>query len=530
MIVSGHDHRRVRPHAVRPDDRGVLELGRATRGRWRSGLNCALGAALMRPYIEELARVADTFVSCYPNAGLPNPMAETGYDETPAQTSRLIRDFARAASSTSSAAAAARRPRTSARSPRRCSGIAPRQACRGGEAGREPLDASPACMRLSGLEPLNIGDDSLFVNVGERTNVTGSRAFAKLILAGDFAGARRGRAPAGAERRADHRRQHGRGDARLEGGDGALPEPDRLRARHRPRAGDDRLVEVGGDRGGPEVRAGQADRQLDLAEGGRGRVPAQAKLVRRYGAAVIVMAFDEKGQADTFERKTSICQRCYDLLTSTRSGFPPEDIVFDPNVFAIATGIEEHNNYAVDFINATRWIKAAPAAREGVRRHLQRVSFSLPRQRAGARGDPHGVPLPRDPRRPDDGHRQRRPARRLRRARRRSCASASRTSCSTAGPTPPSALVTFAETFKAQGKARDEDLAWREGTVEARLSHALVKGITTYIVEDTEEARQKYARADPGDRGPADGRHERRRRPLRRRQDVPAAGGEVARA
>ena len=162
----------------------------------------------------------------------------------------------------------------------------------------------------------------------------------------------------------------------------------------------------------------------------------QARLVRAYGAAVVVMAFDEQGQADTFERKVAICTRAYKLLTE-QAGFPPEDIVFDPNIFAVATGIEEHNDYGVAFIEATRRDQTNAAARPHLRRRLQPVVL-VPRQRAGARGDARGVPLPRDPGRHGHGHRQRRPARGLRDASTRSCARPARTSCSTAAPMRPS--------------------------------------------------------------------------------------------
>ena len=267
----------------------------------------------------------------------------------------------------------------------------------------------------AGLEPLPIADDSLFVNVGERTNVTGSRAFAKLILSGDFAGAvevARQQVESGAQI-IDVNMDEAMLDSKA-----AMvrflnliaTEPDIARVPVMIDSSKWEVIEAGLKcvQGKPIVNS------ISLKEGEESFLH-QARLVRRYGAAVIVMAFDEKGQADTFERKTAICRRSYDLLVD-RVGFPPEDIVFDPNVFAIATGIDEHNNYAVDFINATRWIREhLPHAK--VSGGISNVSFSLPRQRAGARGDPHGVPVPRDPRRAHDGHRQRRAARRVRRAR-----------------------------------------------------------------------------------------------------------------
>ena len=254
------------------DASGRILSGQTVEAFWNSvrharplsvGLNCALGAALMRPYLEELAAKADVFVSVYPNAGLPNPMSDTGFDETPEITSSLLKEFADAGFVNIAGGCCGTTPDHIRAIARAIAGVAPRA-----------MPALPKPLRLAGLEPFTIADDSLFVNVGERTNVTGSQG---LRAADPERAVRRGgqrRAPAGRERRAGHRRQHGRGDARLGRGDDALPEPDRERARHRARAGHDRQLEVERDRGRPEVRAGQGDRELDLAEGGRGRVPA----------------------------------------------------------------------------------------------------------------------------------------------------------------------------------------------------------------------------------------------------------------
>jgi 5-methyltetrahydrofolate--homocysteine methyltransferase len=346
-------------------------------------------------------------------------------------------------------------------------------------------------MRLAGLEPLLIDDSSLFVNVGERTNVTGSRVFAKLILGGDFAGAvevARQQVANGAQI-IDVNMDEAMLDSKA-----AMvrflnliaSEPDIARVPVMIDSSKWDVIEAGLKcvQGKPIVNS------ISLKEGEEAFL-RQAKLVRRYGAAVVVMAFDEKGQADTLERKTSICRRCYDLLVD-EVGFPPEEIVFDPNVFAIATGIDEHNNYAVDFIDATRWIKEhLPHAK--VSGGISNVSFSFRGNdpvreaihtvflfhaiRAGltmgiVNAGQLGVYDELDPElreRVEDVVLNRRPDGTER-------------------------LVTFAETVKAQGKVVVEDLAWRAAPVEARLSHALVKGITTHIIEDTEEARQKYAR------------------------------------
>src|ERR1700682_3204932 len=347
-------------------------------------------------------------------------------------------------------------------------------------------------LKLAGLEPLNIDDDALFVNVGERTNVTGSRAFAKLVLAGDFAGAvevARQQVQSGAqmidvnmdEAMLDSKAAMVRFLHLIAG------EPDIARVPVMIDSSKWEVIEAGLKcvQGKPVVNS------ISMKEG-EAQFLHHAKLVRRYGAAAIVMAFDEKGQADTFERKVEICRRAYELLTR-QVGFPAEDIIFDPNIFAIATGIEEHNNYAVDFINATRWIKQhLPHAK--ISGGVSNVSFSF-RGNDAVREAIHTVFLyhaikagmtmgivnagqlgvydeldPELKERVEDVVLNRKRA---------------------DGANPTERLVTFAETYKTKGRQVIEDLAWRAGNVEDRLSHALVKGITTFIVDDTEEARQK---------------------------------------
>jgi len=346
-------------------------------------------------------------------------------------------------------------------------------------------------LRLAGLEPLNIADDALFVNVGERTNVTGSRAFAKLILAGDYGGAvevARQQVQSGAqiidvnmdEAMLDSKAAMARFLNLI------AAEPDIARVPVMIDSSKWEVIEAGLKcvQGKPVVNS------ISLKEG-EAEFVRQAKLVRRYGAAVIVMAFDEKGQADTFERKVGICQRCYDILTQ-KIGFPPADIIFDPNIFAIATGIDEHDNYAVDFINATRWIRQhLPHAkvsggvsnvsfsfrgndpvREAIHTvflyHAIRAGMTMGIVNAGQLGVYDEIP-PDLRERVEDVVLNRRPDATER-------------------------LVALAESFRSQGRQVTEDLSWREGTVEARLSHALVKGITTWIIDDTEEARKQYAR------------------------------------
>jgi 5-methyltetrahydrofolate--homocysteine methyltransferase len=348
----------------------------------------------------------------------------------------------------------------------------------------------PRLLRLSGLEPLNIGDDALFVNVGERTNVTGSRAFAKLILAGDYTAAvevARQQVQSGAQI-IDVNMDEAMLDSRaamVKFLNLIAAEPDIARVPVMIDSSKWEVIEAGLKcvQGKPVVNS------ISLKEGEAAFV-AQAKLVRRYGAAVIVMAFDEKGQADTYERKVGISQRCYDILTR-KVGFPPEDIIFDPNIFAIATGIEEHNNYAVDFIKATRWIRQHLAhakvsggvsnvsfsfrgndpVREAIHTvflyHAIRAGMTMGIVNAGQLGVYDEIPAELRERVEDVVLNRR--------------------------PDATERLVQLAESFKSQGKQVTEDLSWREGSVEARLAHALVKGITTWIIEDTEEARQKFA-------------------------------------
>ena len=470
------------------DASGRILSGQTVEAFWNSvrhakpltvGLNCALGAALMRPYIEELATLADTFISVYPNAGLPNPMCETGFDETADVTSSLLKEFAEAGFVNIAGGCCGTTPEHIRATALALAGLTPRV-----------VPTKLPAMRLSGLEPLTINDESLFVNVGERTNVTGSKAFARLILNEQYEDAvavARQQVESGAQI-IDVNMDEAMLDSvaamtrflKLIGS-----EPDIARVPLMIDSSKWSVIEAG-------LKCAQGKcivNSISLKEGEAAFIE-QAKLARRYGAAVIVMAFDDAGQADTFERKIRICERSYRLLVDT-IGFPPEDIVFDPNVFAIATGIEEHNNYAVDFIEATRWIKQnLPLAK--VSGGVSNVSFSF-------RGNDHvreaihtvflyhairagmtmgivnagqlGVYEDIDPtlreavedvvlnRRSDAGER----------------------------------LVQLAETIKAGGKERKEDLAWRAEPVEKRLAHALVHGITQHIVEDTEQARAQVA-------------------------------------
>ncbi|MDO8534726.1 MAG: homocysteine S-methyltransferase family protein, partial [Xanthobacteraceae bacterium] len=355
------------------DASGRTLSGQTTEAFWNSvrharplaiGLNCALGAQLMRPYIEELSRIADTYVSAYPNAGLPNPLAETGYDETPAYTAGLIRDFAQSGFINIVGG---------------CCGTTPAHIKAIADAVRDiPPRVVPGIekrTRLAGLEPLNIGDDSLFVNVGERANVTGSKAFARLILAGDYPAAlsvARQQVENGAQM-IDVNMDEAMLDSKA-----AMTtflkliasEPDISRVPVMIDSSKWEVIEAG-------LKCVQGKcvvNSISMKEG-RDEFVRHAKLARRYGAAVVVMAFDEKGQADTLERRIGISKQAYHILVD-EVGYAPEDVILDPNIFAIATGIEEHSNYGKDFIEATRVIRhTLPYAK--VSGGLSNISFSF---------------------------------------------------------------------------------------------------------------------------------------------------------
>ncbi|MCX7191291.1 MAG: homocysteine S-methyltransferase family protein, partial [Candidatus Methylopumilus sp.] len=355
------------------DASGRILSGQTVAAFWNSvrhakpltvGLNCALGAALMRPYAEELSKIADTYICIYPNAGLPNPMSDTGFDEKPKDTSSLLKEFATSGFVNIAGGCCGTTPEHIKAIADEIKNIKPRE-----------IPTVETVTRLSGLESFLIKDDSLFVNVGERTNVTGSKVFANLILNEKFDEAlsvARQQVENGAQI-IDINMDEGMLDAvkamkhflNL-----VASEPDIARIPIMVDSSKWEVIEAGLKC----VQGKSIVNSISLKEG-EAEFIRQAKLCRRYGAAVIVMAFDEKGQADTFQRKTEICKRAYDLLIS-EIHFPPEDIIFDPNIFAIATGIEEHNNYAVDFINATRWIKEnLPHAK--ISGGVSNVSFSF---------------------------------------------------------------------------------------------------------------------------------------------------------
>ncbi|MCB5185953.1 methionine synthase [Methylobacillus gramineus] len=473
------------------DASGRILSGQTVPAFWNSvrharpltiGLNCALGAALMRPYAEELSKIADTFVCIYPNAGLPNPMSDTGFDEEPADTSALLKEFAESGFVNIAGGCCGTTPPHIQAIEETIRNIPPRR-----------LPKIPVATRLAGLEPFTIDEDSLYVNVGERTNVTGSKAFARMILNEQYEEAlvvARQQVENGAQV-IDINMDEGMLDAihamthflNL-----VASEPDIARVPIMIDSSKWSVIEAGLKC----VQGKSIVNSISMKEGEE-EFLRQARLCRRYGAAVIVMAFDEVGQADTFARKTEICKRAYDLLVE-KVGFPPEDIIFDPNIFAVATGIEEHNNYAVDFINATRWIKEnLPYAR--ISGGVSNVSFSF-RGNEAAREAIHTVFLyhaikagmtmgivnagmigvyddlaPELRERVEDVVLNRREDATER-------------------------MIEIAANLVAGGKKQEATLDWRGTedspvTVEKRLAHAMVHGITEFIVEDTEEARQK---------------------------------------
>ena len=466
------------------DASGRILSGQTVPAFWNSvrhakpltiGLNCALGAALMRPYAEELSKIADTFVCIYPNAGLPNPMSDTGFDELPADTSALLKEFAEAGFINIAGGCCGTTPPhikaiadiLQTQTPRAVPSIA------------------PAC-RLSGLEPFTIDENSLFVNVGERTNVTGSKAFARLILNEQY-----DEALAVARQQVENGAQVidiNMDEAMLDS-QAAMTrflnliasEPDIARVPLMIDSSKWSVIEAG-----LKCVQGKAIVNSISMKEGEAEFLRQANLCKRYGAAVIVMAFDEKGQADTYQRKIEICERAYRLLVD-QLDFDPQDIIFDPNIFAVATGIEEHNNYAVDFIEATRWIhQNLPGAK--ISGGVSNVSFSF-RGNDPAREAIHtvflyhaiqagmtmgivnagmvGVYSELDPElreRVEDVVLNRREDATER-------------------------MIEFAATLKAGGKKEEATLEWRSEPVAKRLAHAMVHGITQWIVEDTEEAR-----------------------------------------
>jgi 5-methyltetrahydrofolate--homocysteine methyltransferase len=468
-------------------NRGVT--GQTVEAFWNSishvpllsvGMNCALGPKEMRPLIEELAGIAPIFVSSYPNAGLPDPLLPTGFPETPESLAPQLAEWVESGWLNIVGGCCGTTPAHIKAITEAVRGKAPRR-----------LPQLDLYLRLSGLESLTVRPESNFVNVGERTNVTGSPVFAKLVLAGDF------------EKAVSVARQQVEGGAQIidvNMDEGMLDSKAAMEKFLRLIAGESDIarVPVMVDSSKWEViEAGLKCLQgkgivnsISLKEGEE-KFISQAKLIRRYGAAVVVMAFDERGQADTLQRKVEVCARSYRILVE-HVGFAPQDVIFDPNILTVGTGIEEHNSYAVNFIEATRWIKQnLPLAK--VSGGVSNISFSF-RGNNPVREAMHSAflyhaikagmdmgivnpgmlavyeEIPKDllelvedvllNRRPDATER----------------------------------LVSFAETVKKTDKTVARDDSWRDGPVEERLAHALVKGITDFIDQDVEEARSRYGK------------------------------------
>ena len=443
------------------------------------GLNCALGPDALRPYLQELSTVSEFHVSCHPNAGLPNEFG--GYDLTPEAMAATMGDFARSGFLNFAGGCCGTTPEHIAAIADAVDGVAPRR-----------LPTRPRHTRLSGLEPLTIGPASLFVNVGERTNVTGSRRFARLIGEGDY------------EAAIEVARQQVRGGAQVidvnmdEGlldSEAAMvtflnllaAEPEIARVPFMIDSSRWEVIEAG-----LRCVQGKAVVNSISLKDGEADFREKARLIRRYGAAVVIMAFDEEGQAATTDRKVEISTRAYRILVD-EEGFPPEDIIFDPNIFAVATGIEEHNDYALAFIEATARIKdSLPHCL--VSGGVSNVSFSF-RGSHGVREAMHSAFLYHAGRAGMD------------------MGIVNAGAIAVYDEIPPELLravedvlfnrddgaterlTELAGRYRGSAAAETEDLAWRDAGVDARLQHALVHGITDYIEEDTEEARVGSERA-----------------------------------
>src|SRR5579872_5759975 len=444
------------------------------------GLNCALGATAMRPHLVELSDVADTLVCAYPNAGLPNAFGQ--YDESPEAMAAQLAGFAADGLVNIVGGCCGSTPEHIRRIAEAVRGKAPRA-----------IPQVPTYMRLSGLEPFTLTPDIPFVNIGERTNVTGSAKFRKLITAGDYTGAlavARDQVADGAQI-IDINMDEGLIDsekAMVEFLNLVAAEPDIARVPVMIDSSKFSVIEAGlkSVQGKPLVNS------ISMKEGEEAFL-AHARRVRAYGAAVVVMAFDEQGQADTFERKVAICARAYKLLTK-KAGFPPEDIVFDPNIFAIATGIEEHNGYGVAFIEGARQIRER-LPHVHISGGVSNLSFSF-RGNEPVREAMHAVFLYHAIQAGMDmgivNAGQLAVYETIEPELREVCEDV----VLNRRPDATERLLTIAERFRGKGgmEAKAQDLEWRTWAVDKRIAHALVNGITEFIDADTEEARLEAKR------------------------------------
>ena len=471
------------------DQSGRTLSGQTVEGYWNSvsniellsvGINCALGPKEMRPYIEELSKIAPINVSSYPNAGLPNPLLPTGFPETPETLAPQLKEWAQNGWLNIVGGCCGTTPdhiRVLSESVKNC---APRE-----------LSKPEQWLRLSGMEALTVRPDSNFVNVGERTNVTGSPRFAKLIKNEQFEDAlavARQQVENGAQI-IDVNMDEGMLDseaAMTQFLNLIASEPDISRVPIMIDSSKWSVIEAGLKC----IQGKGVVNSISLKEGEK-QFLDQARLIRRYGAAVVVMAFDEQGQADNTERRVEICTRSYNLLTK-EVGFPPQDIIFDPNILTVATGMDEHNDYAVSFIESTRIIKSTlPFAK--VSGGVSNISFSF-RGNNAVREAMHSAFLYHSIKAGLDMGivnagmlevYEEIPPDLLQRV---------EDVLLNRLPNATERLVDFAETVKQQDKAEKVSDAWRSDSLEKRLSHALVKGIVDYIEEDTEEARKTYGR------------------------------------
>ncbi len=465
------------------------------------GLNCALGAAQLRPYIEELSRLANLHVSCHPNAGLPNAFG--GYDQTAAEMAALVGEFARSGFVNVVGGCCGSTPAHIRALAKAVAGVPPRAL----------PEVAPIC-RLSGLEPLNIRPDTLFVNIGERTNVTGSSRFAGLIKAGNYEAALEV---------ARHQVENGAQIIDVNMDEGMLDAVAAMERFLRLVAAEPDIAKVpvmvdssrweALERGLQNLQGKGIVNSISLKEG-EAEFLAKARLVRRYGAAVVVMAFDEEGQADSADRKVAICARAYTLLTE-QAGFPPEDIIFDPNVFAVATGIEEHNTYAISYLDAVRRIKES-LPRALVSGGVSNLSFAF-RGSAHVREAMHSAFLYHAIKAGMD------------------MGIVNAAQLAVYEDIPPDVLVLVEDVlFNRRADATERLTALAEQHRESVAFAARHRAAATRVGRRHHGPRRGRRRgstaqsrpADRRDRRAAHGRDERRRRPVRGGEDVPAAGGE----
>lgn len=467
------------------DASGRTLSGQTTEAFWHSishanllsvGLNCALGADLLRPYVQELGRVAPIPVSAHPNAGLPNEFGE--YDQSAKEMADILEGFAKDGLVNIVGGCCGTTPEHIEAIAERVSQYAPRE-----------IPQRDDLLHLSGLEPLNIKPETNFVNIGERTNVTGSKKFARLIRDSNYSEALEV---------AQHQVEGGAQIIDVNMDEGMLESAEVMTTFLNLIASEPEIsklpIMVDSSKwqviesGLKCIQGKGIVNSISLKEGEEAFIK-QARLIRRYGAATVVMAFDENGQADSYERRIEICKRSYDILVN-KVGFPPQDIIFDPNILTVATGIDEHNNYAVDFIRATQWIKEnLPLAK--VSGGVSNISFSfrgnnVVREAMHSAFLYHAIKAGLDMGIVNAGMievYEEVPKELLQRV---------EDVLLNRKPEATEELLAYAEQVKGGGKKIEKDLSWRENPVEKRLSHALIKGILDYIIDDTEEARLKY--------------------------------------